>query len=159
MEESTTRIICFLNSNRSNSGDLINLNKALLAWWCKSYIMPLPPHLVPTSIAFHFFFFFHFTLPPRTLFLAFSSSHERGLGGRGFNRWNVIPVRIRREGTIVLTKKPRNIEVVVKKKYSGSSEEKKKKRKKKREIARSILESRNANSSIHVDVGYFWSIN
>lgn len=94
--------------------------------------MPLPPHLVPTSIAFHFFFFFHFTLPPRTLFLAFSSSHERGLGGRGFNRWNVIPVRIRREGTIVLTKKPRNIEVVVKKKYSGSSEEKKKRGKKKR---------------------------
>lgn len=64
-------------------------------------------------------------------------------------------MRIRREGTIVLTKKPRNIEVVVKKKYSGSSEEKKKEEKKKREIARSILESRNANSSIHVDVDYF----
>lgn len=73
-------ILSFLNWNCSNSSDLINLNKASPAW-CKLYITPLPPHLVPTSIAFHFFSrFFYFTFPPWTLFLAFSSFHERGLG-------------------------------------------------------------------------------
>ena len=103
-------ILSFMNSNCSNSSNLINLNKALLAW-CKSYIIPLPPHLVPTSIAFHFFFFFYFTFSLRILFLAFSSFHETGLGARGFNWWNVTPMEIRKERTIVLTKELRNMEV------------------------------------------------